>query len=157
MRVIGVDPGNTGAIAIIDPDRIYLYTITPALDDLIAQIQALYDDEVPSVTYVEDVGNGMPGNSSRSTTVFARHNGHLDILLRLYAPEGSVHYVRPTKWMDGTVGSKRPKGQGARAARKRMIHEYMKDTWRNVSDVLTLSQADALAIATYGLSQQSGE
>lgn len=151
MRIIGIDPGKTGAIAIVDTKPFTGLIIHPlqtdSLEDLRAQFQALFDGPEPYRVFVEDVGKGMPGNSSSSMTVFARHNGHLDAFLAVYCDLECLEYVRPVKWMDRVIGPDRPKGKGARDARKRYILDMMVDTW---GMNLSLSSADAVAIATYG-------
>lgn len=145
-HVIGIDPGTNGGIAVIDTDGNVVEAVrmpdTPR--DILDFLKKYSAD---SFCLMENVGNGMPGQSSKATATFARHNGHLEMaLLAVGIPSDKV---TPQKWEKSyQLGNSR---------------EYTKTQWKNrlkaraqmlfpaISSKITLATCDALLIASYAL------
>lgn len=152
MRYIGIDPGLNGGIAVIDEKGMVIEVVkmpdTPQGILYLLKEHAVLDD---CVAYLEAVGYGMPGQSSKATATFARHCGHLD--MALLALEIPTNTVTPGKWEKSY--------QLGRSA------EYSKTEWKNRLKAkaqqlfpgvrVTLAIADALLIAAYGRKQEVGK
>lgn len=144
---IGIDPGNSGGVAILGTaTEIYNMPDTfPDIYNLFKNILGRYSGE-EVLAVLEDVGHGMPGQSSKATAVFARHNGHLE--MALYALGIRTVKVTPQKWQKSYSNSLGKSSQ------------YEKKEWKNrlkglaqqmfPSEKVTLKNADALLIANYG-------
>ena len=93
---IGIDPGLSGGIAILNQDGSVKEVV--AMPDTPRDIyEFLLSYKEDSRCVLEDVGHGMPGQSSKATATFARHNGHLEMaLLALGIP---TEKVTPQKWI----------------------------------------------------------
>lgn len=98
------------------------------------------------VAYMENVGHGIPNQSSSATAKFGRHNGHLE--MALYACGIRTEMVTPQKWQkfySNDLGKS---------------SEYEKREWKNrlkglaqrlyPSCKVTLNTADAILLAHYG-------
>lgn len=154
--VIGIDPGTNGGIAVLDlkggviscesmPDTPY---------DILESLRAIRDnaevENMSVVCYLEKVGFGMPGQSSKATATFARHNGHLE--MALLALGIKTNEVTPPKWI--------------RSYQLGRSSDYSKSEWKNrlksmaqqlfPHEKVTLSIADSLLIAEYGRKQEVG-
>lgn len=148
--VIGIDPGASGGIAVLnDTHRVVEVVNMPDTPLDILEFLRRYDPS-DTVVYLEDVGKGMPGQSSSATAKFARHNGHLEMaLLALQIPAVKV---LPSRW-------ERTYGLGSSSA-------YAKDEWKrrlkmkaqelfpDLGKKVTLKTCDALLIALYGLRKE---
>ncbi len=145
--IIGIDPGNAGGVAVLGTaTEIYNMPDTfPDIYNLFKDILRKHpEDEVLAV--LEDVGHGLPGQSSKATAVFARHNGHLE--MALYALGIRTVKFTPQKWQRSYSNSLGKSSQ------------YEKREWKNrlkglaqqmfPSEKVTLKNADALLIANYG-------
>ena len=95
MVYIGIDPGVSGGIAILDDDGSVIECVNMP-DTPMEIFQFLMGYKYGSVCVLEDVGQGMPGQSSSSTARFARHNGHLE--MALLALGIRTIKARPQKW-----------------------------------------------------------
>ena len=101
-----------------------------------------------TVCYLEDVGKGIPGQSSKATATFARHNGHLE--MALLALKIRTNKATPQKWMKSYQLGK--------------SSNYTKTEWKNKlktkaqqlfpSEKVTLATCDSLLIAEYGRKQE---
>ena len=114
VKVLGADPGNTGAIALYDGERVTVEdmpTITTekttktasgknklktvieiaSLRDILRYSLAGWDH-----AYIEDV-TAMKGQGVTSMFTFGRGMGNLEAAIRCEG-EGAVHYVTSTKW-----------------------------------------------------------
>lgn len=159
-NIIAIDPGAHGGIAVLDIDGEVVEVVK--MPDTMADIyeflskysSSMHPLEILSspVCYLEDVGHGMPGQSSVATAKFARHCGHLE--MALLALEIPTHTVTPQKWM--------------RHYQLGKSSEYSKTEWKNrlkskaqqlfphLGKTLSLATSDALLIASYGLSKEKG-
>ena len=101
--------------------------------------------------YLEKVGFGMPGQSSKATATFARHNGHLEMAL-LSLGIKTVE-VTPQKWQKHYQLGK--------------SSEFTNTEWKNrlkacaqqlfPREKVTLAVADALLLAEYGRMKEIGK
>lgn len=154
-NIIGIDPGLHGGIAILvfdgDPNiPIHVHDMPDTYPDIWNLLSRIKEMFWPVSCYLEDVGKGIPGQSSKATATFARHNGHLE--MALYALGIPTEKVTPQKWQkfySNQVG----KSTG-----------LSKTEWKNKlkglaqtlypTEKITLSTADAVLIAHYGKKQQ---
>jgi hypothetical protein len=141
---IGVDPGKAGGIAVLNHDGDVIELISmPETPEDIRDFFRKYSS-LSSVCIMEDVGYGLPGQSSKATATFARHNGHLD--MAILCAEIPKHSPTPQKWMKGYSLGK--------------SSSYTKTEWKNrlkakaqqlfPKEKITLKTSDALLIAYYG-------
>lgn len=148
--IIGIDPGLSGGIAALggNGEVIDVFPMPQTMADLYDTLSEFYDER--TVCYMEDVGHGMPGQSSKATATFARHCGHIEMaLLALGIP---THTVTPSKWMKSYQLGK--------------SSDFEKREWKNrlkskaqqlfPKQKITLSICDALLIAEYGRKQEVG-
>ncbi len=142
---IGVDPGASGGIAVIDRNgKVVECCNMPDTPMEILEFFRKYGaDEV--VCVLEDVGQGMPGQSSSATAKFARHNGHLE--MALLALGIKTVKVRPQKWEKTyALGSSSKHGK---SEWKRMLKERAQQLFPQLGKKVTLKTCDALLIAEY--------
>lgn len=98
-----------------------------------------------SVCVLEDVGQGMPGQSSSATAKFARHNGHLE--MALLALGIKTIKTRPQKWEKTySLGTS---GKHEKTEWKRMLKEKAQQLFPQLGKKVTLKTCDALLIAEY--------
>ena len=154
MKIIGIDPGLHGGIAVYDAEngniKVYKMPETfPDIFNLLTQINNENGGNQNLVAYLEDVGQGIPNQSSSATAKFARHNGHLE--MALYAIGIRTEMVKPQKWQksfSNTLGKS---------------SDYEKREWKNrlkalaqrlfPQEKVTLDTADAILISYYGSKQ----
>ena len=142
--IIGIDPGNSGGIAILDGESGALLECEKMPTTPMDILNYLKEWNGCSVCYLEDVGTGMPGQSSKATATFARHNGHLE--MALLASGISTVKVTPAKWQK-TLGLSGKKVE-SKTSHKNRIKAWAQQ--RFPQQKVTLWAADALAIASYG-------
>ena len=107
MRIFGIDPGLSGALAILDEKKIYEVIDLPTMSDgkknkkqlnsahLSKYIQSNIIDLNKSVVVVEQV-NAMPGQGVTSMFNFGQTFGAIKgISASLNLP---IYFVRPSKW-----------------------------------------------------------
>lgn len=147
--ILGIDPGQKGGFAVISVGMVKLYNMPSTMTEiftLLREIKQLFPDVI---VFLEDVGQGIPGQSSKATATFARHNGHLE--MALYALELPTEKVTPAKWQkhySNTIGTSKGK---TKTQWKNILKDEAQRRYPNVK--LTLNTADALLIADYGKSQ----
>lgn len=147
--ILGIDPGNNGGIAILDGYSAKVYKMPQTFTEIyntLKEIKAVYHD---IRCCLEDVGQGMPGQSSKATATFARHNGHLE--MALYALEIPSEKVKPSKWekfFSNTIGTSKGK---TKTEWKNMLKSEAQRRYPNIN--VTLWAADALLIADYAKHQ----
>lgn len=103
------------------------------------------------VCFIEKVGFGMPGQSSKATATFARHCGQLE--MALLAKGISTVEVTPAKWQKH-FNLQGKKGE-SKTSHKNRIKNWSQMRFANAKlgnkpFKVTLWAADALAIASYG-------
>ena len=154
MNIIGIDPGATGAMAILSPGGALqvtpfrpLYSRDP--DDLGRLLMRTIRQSEPCAAYMELV-HAMPTDGKRSAFAFGEANKFVKTILGL--TEVHTTFVPPQTWQ-------RFLGLGRRfpstAERKRAHHEMavrLHPTCNNI----TKAAADAVLIAEYGWRQTHG-
>ncbi len=143
---IGIDPGNSGGVAVLGAvTEIHNMPETyPDIYNLFRDIRERYNGELLAV--LEDVGHGLPGQSSKATAVFARHNGHLE--MALYALGIRTVKVTPQKWQRSYSNSLGKSSQCEKREWKNRLKGLAQQMFP--SEKVTLKNADALLIANYG-------
>lgn len=147
---IGIDPGQQGGIAVLD-DRGNVVDVTKMPQtpfDILSYLKQY--DKACTTVYLEDVGHGMPGQSSKATAKFARHNGHLE--MALLSCELRTIKCTPQKWMK-TYQMGKSKDY-TKAGWKRKLKEKCQQLFPTLGKQITLSTCDALLIAFYGYQQE---
>lgn len=145
---IGIDPGEKGGIAVLDKGSnvldIVKMPVTP--QDILQYISEWKDnDEYVVHCALEDVGKGMPGQSSVATAKLARHCGHLEMVL--LAKEVKTVYVTPKKWQkEYQLGSS--KGY-TKTQWKNKLKAKAQQLFPELGKKVTLAVSDALLIAEY--------
>jgi len=151
-RVIGIDPGLSGGIAVLEPDGSVVEAVKMpgTMMDIYNFLKGYSGSGY--VCYMEQVGHGMPGQSSKATATFARHCGHLD--MALLALGIATNTVTPNKW--------------EKSYQLGRSKEYSKTEWKNrlkakaqqmfpsIGKKITLSTCDALLLAEYGRKKEVG-
>lgn len=149
--IIGIDPGAHGAIAALRPDG-SVYSVDNMPDtpsDIYCRLKALTLASDAPVCYLEDVGHGLPGQSSSATAKFARHNGHLE--MALIALSIRICKVRPQRWE--RTFSLGKSSDFSKPEWKRRLKQKAQELFPSVK--VTLLNADALLIAEYGRKQEN--
>ena len=142
--IIGIDPGVNGGISVLNADGLVVESAKmPATPEDILEFLSKYAGD-DTVCYLEDVGKGVPGQSSKATATFARHNGHLEMaLLALKIRTNKATTQRGMKFYQLGKSS-----------------SYSKTEWKNrlkakaqklfPGERVTLATCDSLLIAEYG-------
>ena len=158
MHIIGIDPGLTGAVAIL-PEGLFFDTPTASVKKgsskkvyLVAEmvtILAIVDRDNAHV-YIEDV-HAMPGQGVSSTFSFGRGYGLWEgIVAALGIPYTLVSPVRWKRAMMDGMG----KEKGASRVRAGQLFPQFADL---LGLVKHHGRADALLIAEYGRRQQGAK
>lgn len=152
--IIGIDPGLAGGIAVLDGPAVKVYNMPETYPDIYILLSDIKKEHAGRDVQVilEDVGHGMPGQSSKATAVFARHNGHLE--MALYALGLGTVKVTPQKWQKHYSNSL---GKSS-ACEKREWKNKLKGLAQQMfpGEKVTLKNADAMLIASYGAGLYSG-
>ena len=141
---IGIDPGLSGGIAILNQDGSVKEVV--AMPDTPRDIyEFLFSYKEDSRCVLEDVGHGMPGQSSKATATFARHNGHLEMaLLALGIP---TEKLTPQKWIK--VYQLKKKKEQDKNEWKNVLKAKAQSLFPQLGKKVTLKTCDALLIAEY--------
>ena len=146
---IGIDPGFSGGVAVLKDGKIKTYNMPeeyPDIYNLFLEIKEENDDQ-ELIAVMENVGHGIPGQSSKATATFARHNGHIE--MALYALCIRTVKVTPQKWQKffsnslGTAPSGREKKEWKNKLKSLASQMYPEAR-------PTLYTADAILMADYG-------
>ena len=153
MRIIGIDPGLSGAIAILEHKKVLNIFDMPVMSEgkknkrqlnsaqLVNILKDNMDDEKNTIIIVEQV-NAMPGQGVTSMFNFGQSFGILKgICSAMHLP---VYYVRPAKWKKyfNLINSEKD------ASRTRAI-EIFPYFSANLSKKKDANKADAMLIASY--------
>ena len=143
--IMGIDPGTNGGIAVLDRDgKVLEVGKMPATPQDILDFLGEYSGQDVTAA-LEDVGHGIPGQSSKATATFARHNGHLEMaLLALGMP---TEKVTPQKWQKVyQLGSSK---SCTKIQWKNKLKAKAQQLFPSLGKKITLSTSDALLIAEY--------
>jgi len=146
MNIMAIDPGLSGGVAFMTDRGVWAEKLPSSLSLMLALFNRLVVDYGIEHAIVEQVGSSMPGNAARASTTFARHCGHIDMVLEVVQVQ--VEQVKPQKWM---------KAMGvpsnlAKKDRKNLIKDKMAQAYPHLK--VTLNTADALAILTYAVANK---
>lgn len=147
---IGIDPGAKGAIAVLDGAKLHTYKMPDSFPEIYDTLNGIAKSYEPKdiVTVMEQVGQGIPGQSSSATAKFARHNGHLE--MALYALGIRTEKVRPQVWEKSyNVGSSKGLTKTAWKNKLKGVAMSLYPT-----EKITLDTADAILLAHYGKSKE---
>lgn len=148
MMILGIDPGAAGGIALYSNGTMEAYNMPEGFTEIYDFLRELRNRDITEevVAVLEDVGKGIPGQSSKATATFARHNGHLE--MALYALGIRSVKVTPQKWQkfySNTIGNSKDK---TKTEWKNILKNEAKRRYPNLK--ITLATADAVLIAEYG-------
>lgn len=148
---IGIDPGTNGGIAVLDRDgNVIDVTKMPQTPYDIFSYLSQYKGENTRCV-LEDVGHGLPNQSSKATAVFARHNGHLE--MALLALNIHTEKATPHKWIKA-YQMKKPKDVG-KTEWKNKLKAKAQQIFPSMGKKITLATCDALLIAEYARRTES--
>lgn len=158
MNIAGIDPGQTGAVAIILPKACIFLADTPTeivkkgkgskTEYLPANMADILRDNQIDHVFIEKVG-AMPGQGVTSMFNFGKGFGlWLGILAALKIP---YTLVTPQAWKKAIMQGVSDKD----AARGKAIQLYPQVS-KELSRKKDIGRADALLIAEYGRRQQKG-
>ena len=153
MRIIGIDPGLNGAIAVLQNNKVIEIHDVPVMTDgkknkrqlnsaqLVKLLKDSFQDETDTVVIVEQV-NAMPGQGVTSMFNFGQTFGAIKgICAALNLP---IFFVRPAKWKKhfDLINSSKD------ASRTKAIEMYP-----SISDQLSkkkdVNKSDAILIARF--------
>lgn len=142
INVIGIDPGASGAMAIINPARALRVIRFSKLDKYQIIDAVIAETIAPCRVYLEKVG-GVPGDGGNRAFAFGKGVGHLEAAL--YLSHVPLNEVSPQTWQKALgLGRRRP----TKADRKR-AHRAQAQQWFPAHK-MTIEEADAILIAEYG-------
>lgn len=160
--VVGVDPGKSGGVAWITPQRVITAVHTPegeeGLNELVASIEENAEDliGVDAFCFIEMV-HSMPQQSSVATFSFGQTFGMARQAFSIFPRE----FVRPQAWMKGLQIVPRKKTESKLQYKERLRVKARQlfpklDCW-NQSKGFQLAVCDALLIMEYGRRKLLGE
>jgi len=134
-KIIGIDPGWSGGIAMVG-DEVKAEKFTGRTEKDICEVVAAYLKGA-NVVFIEKV-HAMPGQGVSSMFKF----GHITGMLRgcIFNSKVPMHEVTPQKWQR-TLNCLTKGDKNVTKSRAQMLYPYLK---------VTHATADALLIATYG-------
>lgn len=152
FTVIGIDPGQAGAIVAMSADgKLKGVTLMPSTPkDVLNCLHGYAEADGVKICYLEDVGHGIPGQSSSATAKFARHNGNLE--MALLALGIRTEKVTPQKWQKTYQLGR--SGAHTKHEWKNKLKAKAQELFPGVE--VTLGNADALLIAEYGRRMELG-
>lgn len=144
-RIIGIDPGKTGALAYMNGSTVKLYPFDDMSEQDVAVLIASFAG-AGAVAYLEKV-HAMPEQGVSSMFTFGKHYGFVRGCL---TSQGiPFHDVPPQTWQKALgLG----KNYGSKPDRKK-AHRAQAQQWYPRLNI-TLAAADALLIAEYGRRQK---
>lgn len=143
--MIGIDPGAKGAVAVLDAATakpLFVVTMPATPADLLELLRAHGGED--AVAYIEKVG-GMPGNGAQAMFNFGFGVGVLHAALA--ATGTRCVEVSPARWQ--THFRVRGDRDESKTRHKNRLKERAQQLFPHVK--VTLTNADALLIAAYGL------
>lgn len=151
--IIGLDPGEKGGIAVLDKegDVVEVSKMPITMLDILSFLRNYPSDEC--VAYLENVGHGMPGQSSAATARFARHNGHLEMALQAVGIKTNM--VTPQKWEKSYQLGK--SSDYSKTEWKNRLKSKAQQLFPNLGKKLSLATCDAILLAEYGRKQEIGK
>lgn len=154
--ILSIDPGASGAIAWVGSNGKPVVENMPETPmDILSLLKEIVcegksvGEGCDAVCYIEDVGYGMPNQSSKATASFARHNGHLEMALLALGIKAVK--VLPSKWQK-TLGIGTSKGCADKREWKNKLKAKCQELYPDKK--VTLANADALLILDYAINNE---
>ena len=144
IKYIGIDPGKSGGIAVIDDNNIEVKKCPDSVQDM-AFLFALILQETPPLhvlVMIEKVW-ARPHDGRASVFTFAGNYGQWQGIIASH--DIIPHYVTPQVWMRAVGCPKKLKKQ----VRKNYLKALAKEKFPDLSKKLTLATSDAMLIADY--------
>lgn len=165
--IIGIDPGKSGGIAMLDQDGkvVSVEKMPETPQDLLSRLLKLTESgfdmingkRADFVVYIEKVG-GIPGQGASSAFSFGKGCGHLEMaLLALKLPTNDV---TPQKWQKlYSVGhsSITTSTAAEKKEHKLKLKAKCQSLFPSLGKKITNATCDALLIAEYGRKQEIGK
>ena len=148
MKILGIDPGKGGGLAVIDSDTHEVIDVT-AMPDTRADISYFIERHSDAQCAYIEIVHSMPKQGVSSTFTFGQFYGYVQMAV-------TCHKIRcvdvlPSKWQSA-LGVKSKKNE-AYAAHKNRLKGKAQQLFPKVK--VTLKNADALLIAEYGSLQET--
>lgn len=146
---LGIDPGASGGLCLLTDNGIKTYNMPETYPDIYELLKELAQ-QGSLCAILEDVGYGMPGQSSSATAKFARHNGHLEMALYSLG----IHTVKatPQKWQKFFSNSLGRSKDCEKREWKNKLKQLAQQMFPGTK--VTLNTADAILLAVYGSKQE---
>lgn len=140
MIVVGIDPGATGAVALIDSDNqiTVLSFRKHSFQEIFKTFRAIFQLHDNFSVWLEQI-HATPGSSSKSTTSFVTNWGMIQGFL--IALDQNYNLVSPQKWQKKILDTP---SRGDKTLHKIKAEEIFPEYEFHVSE------ADAVLIAEYG-------
>lgn len=148
MKILGIDPGKGGGMAVIDIATAEVIEVT-AMPETLTDISDFIDRHSDSMCAYIEIVHSMPKQGVASTFTFGQFYGYVQMAV-------TCHKIRcidvlPSKWQ-GALSMKAKKGEGYEA-HKRRLKGKAQQLFPKAK--VTLKNADALLIAEYGRMQEN--
>lgn len=145
MRIVGIDPGKTGALVTIRQDRSLEILTFKKTDELTKHVGPI-TKEIGWATfiYLENV-HAFPGQGVSATFTFGVNVGRIQGLI--ISQNQTWESVTPMLWQK-TLGLTGP--YPTKVLRKQAHVKKAKELFPDYKDIITLDTADAILIAEYG-------
>lgn len=142
-KILGIDPGKNGGIAVLDADTNEIVDVT-AMPSTLTDISDFVERYSDAVCAVIETVHSMPGQGVASMFTFGQYYGYVQ--MAVVAHKVRCIDVLPSKWQS-SLGVKAKKGE-PKVAHKNRLKELAQKLFPKVK--VTLKNADALLLAEYG-------
>lgn len=148
MKILGIDPGKGGGLAVIDADTHEVIDVT-AMPETLADISDFVERHSDSQCAYIEIVHSMPKQGVASTFTFGQFYGYVQMAV-------TCHKIRcidvlPSKWQTA-LSMKAKKGESYEAHKRRLKGKAQQLFPKTK---ITLKNADALLIAEYGSLQET--
>lgn len=148
MKVLGIDPGKNGGLAVINACTHEVVEVV-SMPETLADISDFIERHKDCTSAYIEIVHSMPKQGVSSTFTFGQFYGYVQMAV-------TCHKIRcinvlPTKWQ-GALSIKAKKGEGYEAHKRRLKGKAQQLFPKTK---VTLKNADALLIAEYGCLQET--
>lgn len=144
IKYIGIDPGKSGGIAVIQDDYIEVKKCPESVQDMAILFAIMLQETPPShvLVMIEKVW-ARPHDGRASVFTFAGNYGQWQGIIASH--EIIPHYVTPQVWMRAIGCPRKLKKQD----RKNYLKALAKEKYPDIKRRMTLATSDAMLIADY--------